>query len=86
MHSTSPLPEVVNVAHPHPVDLYNVLSNLNEVLGNRLKVVSLQDWVNELEALSAASLARVLEEYVRESRNQYVGVVLNVGCSLPSNS
>ncbi|KAH8088917.1 hypothetical protein BXZ70DRAFT_954747 [Cristinia sonorae] len=49
------IPEVFNVVHPNPVSWRDVFAALNDVVGNRMKVISLSEWVKKVEILSSST-------------------------------
>ena len=51
--SREPLPPMVNVVHPHPTTWEDVLANVRDELGGHIPYVSMDEWIDKLEILSA---------------------------------
>lgn len=64
MLTNDPLPNVVNVVHPHPVSWNDVFTAVKGALGNRLPLVPYADWLEKLEARATDATARDLNEVV----------------------
>ena len=62
--SQEELPLLVNVVHPHPTSWDVVLSGIRAELGGSLPIVTLQEWVANLEARLSTATADDLTKIV----------------------
>ena len=62
--SREPLPELVNLVHPHAVPWSTVIHNINEQLATPLPIIPFQEWVAKLEAVSDNATAEQLDKIV----------------------
>ncbi|EKM52305.1 uncharacterized protein PHACADRAFT_260612 [Phanerochaete carnosa HHB-10118-sp] len=60
--SDRPLPELVNIVHPHPTEWHVVFECINGRLGQQpLRMVPFKDWLHAVEAVAAAERPEDLE-------------------------
>ena len=64
--STSLVPEVVNVVHPRPVVLRDILDALNVVAGGYMEIISFQQWITKLQTLSTGISTQDVQRYVSQ--------------------
>ena len=65
--SQSPLPEVVNIVHPHPVTWNSVFSTVGSLTGTNgqaIPVIPFDTWLAKVEAVSPDATAKDFEQIV----------------------
>lgn len=64
--SSSPVPDVVNIAHPRPAVLRDIFDALNVAIGGPMEMIPSQQWITKLQTLSTGISPQDVQRYVSE--------------------